>query len=68
MTPHDQSNLNFLMSLNSKSIAEWFKTQDTANIMYALSLLHDAENAGLLDAPIDDFTEANKVLAQYMLH
>ena len=68
MNQHDQSNLEFLMSLHGETaVRAWFATQSSDDIVYALSLLYAAQDMAQAEQPITDVTQASELLSRYML-
>lgn len=68
MNEHDYQNLQFLLNASEDVIADWFLKTSTDDIEYAIALLQEAtECVKELNEPIEQFAEANAVLARFML-
>ena len=73
MNPHDKSNFDFLMSIDSATFKDWASQASDDDIAYALELVHQARAALELDLlavldEVEDFSDAKSVLQKFMLN
>ena len=69
MNDNDKHNLLFLMTLNPRSLEDWFIQSDEDDRLYAEQLMAQAHLVAI-DARVEQlpqFAEANKVLGKFKL-
>lgn len=72
MNERDVNNLQFLLCCDREVLNSWYNDASPDELEYALNLintfykkvLHDYEHP---DAPVEDLTQAEQVLAKFML-
>jgi hypothetical protein len=69
MTDNDKNNLLFLMTLDSKSLNDWYIQADEDDRLYAEQLMAEAHLIAIdaAVAKLPRFKEAKKVLAQFAI-
>jgi hypothetical protein len=67
MNAHDTNNLLFLMTLNPRSLEDWFLQADEDDRLYAEQLMAEAHLVAVdaRVAQLPQFKEANKVLDKF---
>jgi hypothetical protein len=69
MNDHDKSNLLFLLSMNTKSLQQWYVEVTEDDRLYAEELLAQAHLIAIDSAvaKLQQFKEANKVLDKFRI-
>lgn len=67
MSDHDLDNLAFLITASKETIRDWFETVPEEDIEYAKTILTIASQYFSDDKADIDVTQANQVLAKFML-
>ena len=67
MSDHDLDNLAFLITSSKETIRDWFETVPEEDVEYAKTILTIASQYFSDDKADIDVTQANQVLAKFML-